>query len=134
MHVINMPCSMCDACWQRAKEARFYLGYDEERSRSRSVCKGNCHCSPFLALASSCANGFLVFFSLRLCFLITHQVIMEYYNYYDFFVAFLIPLTLIISLNSVTAGTVWKLARVRRTMTTHKRYDFSWYILHICHL
>lgn len=65
---------------------------------------------------SKCFYEFVFFLSTFM------QVSMEYYNYYDFFVAFLIPLTLIITLNTVTAYTVWKLARVRRTMTNHKRY------------
>lgn len=63
-----------------------------------------------------------------LLFLHSFQVPITIFFYYDFFVAFLIPLTLIITLNTVTAYTVWKLARVRRTMTNHKRYDYSYSI------
>ncbi|XP_055323802.1 neuropeptides capa receptor [Sitodiplosis mosellana] len=48
--------------------------------------------------------------------------LMEYYNYYDFFVGFLIPLTLIITLNTVTAFAVWKPSKVARTVKSYNRF------------
>lgn len=48
---------------------------------------------------------------------------MEYYNYYDFFVGFLIPLTLIITLNTVTAFAVWKPSKVGRTVKSYNSYN-----------
>lgn len=47
---------------------------------------------------------------------------MEYYNYYDFFVAFLIPLTLIITLNTVTACAVWRPNKLGRNIKDNNRY------------
>lgn len=47
---------------------------------------------------------------------------MEYYNYYDFFVAFLLPLTLIITLNTVTACAVWKPNKFGRNIKDNNRY------------
>lgn len=46
---------------------------------------------------------------------------MGYYNYYDFFVAFLIPLTLIITLNTVTACAVWT-NKFGRNIKDNNRY------------
>lgn len=47
-----------------------------------------------------------------------------YYNYWDTLVSFVLPLIVIVILNSFTAYTVWKVARVRRSMT-YKRYDIN---------
>ncbi|XP_037039869.1 thyrotropin-releasing hormone receptor isoform X2 [Bradysia coprophila] len=50
---------------------------------------------------------------------------MKIFNYVDTAVVFVIPLTSIIILNTFTGYTVWRVAGVRRTMTTHKRKTTS---------
>lgn len=52
------------------------------------------------------------------------QQLMKIFNYVDTAVVFVIPLTSIIILNTFTGYTVWRVAGVRRTMTTHKRWVF----------
>lgn len=65
---------------------------------------------------------------LMINFISNSKELMEYYNYYDFFVGFLIPLTLIITLNTVTAFAVWKPSKVGRTVNvkSYNRYSFSY--------
>ena len=46
---------------------------------------------------------------------------MRYYNYYDTALSFLLPLTLIVILNSFTGYTVWKVSNARRIMVSYKR-------------
>lgn len=49
---------------------------------------------------------------------------MKVFNYVDTTLVFFVPLTSIIVLNTFTGFTVWRVAGVRRTMTTHKRWVF----------
>lgn len=49
---------------------------------------------------------------------------MKVFNYVDTALVFFVPLTSIIVLNTFTGYTVWRVAGVRRTMTTHKRWVF----------
>lgn len=57
---------------------------------------------------------------------------MKVFNYVDTALVFFVPLTSIIVLNTFTGYTVWRVAGVRRTMTTHKRWVvFLWYTLSI---
>lgn len=46
---------------------------------------------------------------------------MKSFNYVDTALVLIVPLTSIVILNTVTGFTVWHVAGVRRTMTTHKR-------------
>lgn len=50
---------------------------------------------------------------------------MEYYNYYDFFVAFVVPLTTIITLNTITACAVWRPNKFGRNIKDNNRYARS---------
>lgn len=68
---------------------------------------------------SQCIEFILIFF-----FILRYEKLQElsqYYNNYDTIVALLVPASLIVILNTITAYTVWKLAGVRRSMTNHKR-------------
>lgn len=50
---------------------------------------------------------------------------MKSFNYVDTALVFLVPLTSIVVLNTFTGFTVWRVAGVRRTMTTHKRFAIN---------
>lgn len=56
--------------------------------------------------------------------------LMGYYNYYDFFVSFFIPLALIVSLNTVTAFAVWKSSKVGQNVKTYNRYLFYIFVIY----
>uniref|UniRef100_A0A182JJ39 G-protein coupled receptors family 1 profile domain-containing protein n=1 Tax=Anopheles atroparvus TaxID=41427 RepID=A0A182JJ39_ANOAO len=44
------------------------------------------------------------------------------FNFFDFILVFVVPFTIIVVLNTITALTVWKFASIRRTMTIPRSY------------